>query len=74
MKVKVNREKGIISFNNKEVKLQEIYYKKYTDIEKGANKTTIIVRLTPEQTLLFRETVLDTFVQLKIVTTSDNII
>ena len=34
MKVKVNREKGIISFNNKEVKLQEIYYKKYTDIEK----------------------------------------
>ena len=34
MKVKVNREKGIISFNNKEVKLQEIYYKEYTDIEK----------------------------------------
>lgn len=68
------------------VKKAEVIYKQGLDtileielgidniIEKGANKTTIIIRLTPEQTILFRETVLDTFVQLKIVTTSDNII
>ena len=34
MKVKINKEKGIISFNNKEVKLQMIYFKEYTDINK----------------------------------------
>ena len=34
MKVKINKEKGTISFNNKEVKLQKIYYRKYTDINK----------------------------------------
>ena len=34
MKVKINKEKGIISFNNKEVKLQMIYYREYTDINK----------------------------------------
>ena len=28
MRIKINKEKGIISFNNKEVKLQNIYYKK----------------------------------------------
>ena len=27
MKIKINKEKGIISFNNKEVKLQMIYYR-----------------------------------------------
>lgn len=34
MKVKINKEKGTISFNNKEVKLQKIYFKEYTDINK----------------------------------------
>lgn len=34
MKVKINKEKGIISFNGKEVKLQNIYYREYTDVEK----------------------------------------
>ena len=34
MKVKINKEKGIISFNNKEIKLQKIYFKEYTDINK----------------------------------------
>ena len=34
MKVKINNEKKIISFNNKEVKMQPIYFKKYDDKEK----------------------------------------
>ena len=34
MKVKINKEKGTISFNNKEVKLQMIYYREYTDVNK----------------------------------------
>ena len=32
--IKINKEKGTISFNNKEVKLQKIYFKKYTDVNK----------------------------------------
>ena len=34
MKVKINHEKGIISFNNKEVKIQPIYFRKYENKEK----------------------------------------
>lgn len=34
MKVKINHEKGIISFNNKEVKMQPLYFRKYENKEK----------------------------------------
>ena len=38
------------------------------------SETTIVVRLTPMQTLLFKDTLLNTFVQLKIINTSDTIL
>lgn len=34
MRVKIDDKKGIISFNNKEIKIQPIYFKKYDDKEK----------------------------------------
>ena len=34
MKVKINSKKRIISFNNKEVKIQPIYFRRYEDKEK----------------------------------------
>ena len=34
MKVKINYEKKIISFNNKEVKIQPLYFREYNDKEK----------------------------------------
>ena len=34
MKVKIDKINGIISFNNVEVKIQKIYFKKYDDVER----------------------------------------
>lgn len=49
MKVKINKEKGIISFNNVEVKMQGIYFKKYDDKEKLNRDLKRQLRLTSKK-------------------------
>lgn len=34
MRIKIDNEKKIISFNNKEIKIQPLYFRKYNDKEK----------------------------------------